>query len=142
MKVSDSIWDWASQNEQELISKLYSFGEALEFLASEPELQVLKLDGECPFIEAWYGRCHEILRFRENLNNHSISSFFDNDLLVALDELSSSFDDLIEEECVEGNSAIFSLNGWCKIRELSRLPLFLIDWTLLKEWKNDIYKML
>ena len=142
VKITDFIWDWASQNEKELIWKLFAFGEALEFLASDSKLQVEKLEGECPFIEAWYGCCHEVLSFREKLNNHSIPSFYDKDLLDALDVLSCSFDDLTEEECVEGVVAISNLDGWCKIRELSKPLLYLIEWAILKEWKDDIYKML
>jgi hypothetical protein len=142
MKIVDLVWEWAAQKEQDLIWKLFSFGEALEFLASEPEIQIEIIGGECPFVEAWYSHCCEVLDFRERLNNRSFSSFYDQELLDSLDNLSQAFDDLAENECIEGNSDIYNLKGWCEIRNLGKLPLSLIDWVTLKEYKSDIYKML
>ena len=142
MNISDLIWEWASQNEKKLILSIYSFGESLESLSLAPEDQIRVVDGECPFIEAWYGWRSEVLKFREELNNRSISSFYNNELLVALDDLSASFDDLIEEECVEASEEIFYMNGWGAIRNKSKLPLKLIEWRQLKECKHDIIKIL
>ncbi|GAB2199463.1 hypothetical protein [Sessilibacter sp. MAH4] len=142
MKISDLVWGWASQKEENLIRNLFSFGEALEFLASQPSIQVERLEGKCPFIEAWYGCCCEVLDFRERLNNHSIPEYYDQGLLDALNRLSSAFENLTEEECAEGDDNIYNMDGWCKIRELSQLPLLLIEWQNLVEFRDSIQEML
>jgi len=107
MKISDLVWEWASHKEKELIFFLYSFAESLESLSLAPEEQIRTVDGECPFIEAWYGWRNDVIDFKERLNNRSIPSFYNEELLSSLDELTTSFDNLTDDECVEASEEIF-----------------------------------
>lgn len=142
MNITDYVWEWAFQKEERLVFSLFSFGEALELLSCDPLLQIDTLEGECPFLTLWYNCCCEVLSFREKLNNRSLSSFYDEELHNALDVLSQSFEELAINECAEGTVDILYMNGWCKIRSLSKLPLTLIHWELLRELKGGLYKVL
>ena len=142
MKIFDEVWEWVFHKEKDLVYELFSFGEALEFLNSEPEKQLEYVDGECPYIEAWYGSCHEVLNFKNKLNNHSFGNYYDKDLLESLNILTNSFDSLTEKEYREGDNGIFYLEGWSEIRKRSKLPLKLIEWPYLKSNKDEIFKML
>ncbi|WP_417606346.1 hypothetical protein [Oceanimonas baumannii] len=142
MNIEEFIWEWASHKDKEHVLSVFEFGESLEMLSLPAKEQVEALDGECPFLTAWYEWCFSVSQFRKKLNNRSIPSFYDNQLLDALDDLTNAFGALSEEECVEASEEIFHKNGWNLIREKSKLPLDLINWNQLKAIKNDVLKML
>lgn len=142
MNIEELIWEWASHKDKELVLSVFEFGESLEKLSLPANEQVEELDGECPFLTAWYEWYFAVSQFREKLNNRSIPSFFDSKLLDALNELNNAFDALNEKECLEGSEEILYKKGWSKIRESSKLPLDLIHWSQLKTVKNDVLKML
>jgi len=142
MELSDLVWQWVAHKNTDEIGALFEFGAALELLASSPKTQKSALGGECPFNVAWYDWCSSVSKYRDKLLNNSVEGFSNSDLLLVLNELVGSFDMLTGEECVEGNTEIFSMPGWCKIRELAQVPLKLISWEHLSVQRDDIYEML
>lgn len=142
MNIEELIWEWASHKDNELVLSVFEFGESLENLSLPANQQIEELDGECPFLTAWYEWCFSVSQFRDKLNNRSIPSFHDSKLLDALSELNDAFDSLKEEDCMEASTEILYKNGWDQIRECSKLPLDLIHWRQLKAVKNDVLKML
>jgi len=142
MNIEELIWEWASHKDKELVLSIFECGASLEKLSLPANEQVEALNGECPFLTAWYEWCFSVSQFREKLNNRSIPSFYDSKLLNALNDLAKAFDALSEEECVEASEKILYKKGWNLIREKSKLPLDLIHWNQLKAVKNDVLKML
>lgn len=142
MNIEELIWEWASHKDKELVLSVFEFGESLENLSLPAIKQLEVLDGECPFLTAWYEWCSPVSQFKEKMNNRSIPSFYDSELLGALNCLAIAFDALSEEECIEASTEIFYKNGWSLIREKSRLALDLIHWNQLKAVKNEVLKTL
>ena len=142
MKISDLVWDWVTHKEVQEVLRLFEFGKSLEYLGSDIDRQAMIIEGDCPFITAWYGWRYTILEYRERLNNNSIQGYYEPALLQALEQVSIAFDLLTDEECAEGDLKILSMSGWCKIRSLVSLPLKIIEWDEIKNYELEIEKML
>lgn len=142
MSFIDYIWEWAYHGEWEFVNSVYSLGDALELLSSDPEEQIEIVRGNCPFIEAWYGSCWDIKKFIPKLSNHSLGKYYNQDLLISLNYLAEAFGLLSEQECREGKTKIFYLEGWGEIRKRSKVSISLIEWDLLKTYRADLNEML
>ena len=130
--ISALIWVWYGADEKSKIESTFKLGNSLWQLALTPKEKNETIPDcmYCELTNQYFGRDTDFLEV--------CSGDVENGLVLIINEISRTLEDLPPEEAVCFSSTIFSHPSWLKVQELSSQALKIMNWAEISIYECEL----